>query len=242
LPAPGVGAAGAGGRMLDLHGYGAHILAGTWINVVCGLWALTLSVVLGILAALAKLSSTAWLRGIANVYTTIIRGVPDLLMMMMIFFGGQVLVNQIMLALGSEEYVDVNPFVAGVISIGFIYGAYMAETFRGAILAVPKGQLEAGYAYGMSGMQVFLRILLPQMIRHALPSFGNNWLVLLKTTALLSIVGLEDMVYRARQAGGSVHEPFTFLLTVAMIYLALTTVSIWALRLAEKRYSLGMVR
>jgi arginine/ornithine transport system permease protein len=228
--------------MLDLHGYGASILAGTWLNVACGLWALALSVVLGILAALAKLSSTAWLRGIANAYTTIIRGVPDLLMMMMIYFGGQVLVNQIMLALGSEEYVDVNPFVAGVISIGFIYGAYMAETFRGAILAVPKGQLEAGYAYGMSGMQVFLRILLPQMIRHALPSFGNNWLVLLKTTALLSIVGLEDMVRRARLAGGSTHEPFTFLLTVAMIYLALTTVSIWALRVAEKRYSLGMVR
>jgi arginine/ornithine transport system permease protein len=228
--------------MLDLHGYGASILAGTWINVACGLAALALSVVLGMLAALAKLSSQPWLRGIANVYTTIIRGVPDLLMMLMIYFGGQVLVNQIMLALGSEEYFDINAFIAGVISIGFIYGAYMAETFRGAILAVPKGQLEAGHAYGMSGGQVFGRILLPQMVRHALPSFGNNWLVLLKTTALLSIVGLEDMVRRARLAGGSTHEPFTFLLTVAAIYLALTTVSIWALRAAEKRYSLGAVR
>lgn len=228
--------------MLDLHGYGASILAGTWINIACGLAALVLSVILGILAALAKLSALPWLRGIAHVYTTIIRGVPDLLMMMIIFFGGQVLVNQIMAALGSDEYVDVNPFVSGVISIGFIYGAYMAETFRGAILAVPKGQLEAGHAYGMSGGQVFGRILFPQMVRHALPSFGNNWLVLLKTTALLSIVGLEDMVRRARLAGGSTHEPFTFILTVALIYLALTTISIWILRLAEKRYSLGTVR
>jgi arginine/ornithine transport system permease protein len=228
--------------MLDLQGYGASILAGTWINVACGLAALAVSVILGMLAALAKLSSQPWLRGVANVYTTIIRGVPDLLMMLMIYFGGQLLVNQIVLAFGSEEYVDVNPFVAGVISIGFIYGAYMAETFRGAILAVPRGQLEAGHAYGMSGIQVFVRILLPQMVRHALPSFGNNWLVLLKTTALLSIVGLEDMVRRARLAGGSTHEPFTFLLTVALIYLALTTVSIWALRVAEKRYSLGTVR
>ena len=228
--------------MLDLHGYGGSILAGTWINIACGLLALAVSVVLGILAALAKLSKQPWLRGIANAYTTVIRGVPDLLMMLLIYFGGQLLVNQIMLALGSEDYVDVNPFVAGVVSIGFIYGPYMTETFRGAILAVPRGQLEAGHAYGMSGMQVFGRILMPQMVRHALPSFGNNWLVLLKTTALLSIVGLEDMVRRARLAAGSTHEPFTFYLTVALIYLALTTISIWALRLAEKRYSVGTVR
>lgn len=228
--------------MLDLHGYGGAIIAGTWINVACGLLALAVSVALGILAALAKLSSQSWLRGIATAYTTLIRGVPDLLMMLLIYFGGQVLVNQILESLGSEDYVDVNPFVAGVISIGFIYGAYMTETFRGAILAVPKGQLEAGHAYGMSGMQVFVRILMPQMIRHALPSFGNNWLVLLKTTALLSIVGLEDMVRRARLAAGSTHEPFTFYLAVALIYLVLTTVSVWALRLAEKRYSVGTVR
>lgn len=228
--------------MLDLHGYGGSILAGTWINLACGLLALVVAVVLGMLAALAKLSSQPWLRGIATAYTTLIRGVPDLLMMLMIYFGGQVLVNQIMLALGSEDYVDVNPFVAGVISIGFIYGAYMTETFRGAILAVPRGQLEAGQAYGMSGMQVFGRILLPQMVRHALPSFGNNWLVLLKTTALLSIVGLEDMVRRARLAAGSTHEPFTFYLAVAIIYLVLTTLSVWALRVAEKRYSVGTVR
>ena len=228
--------------MLDLHGYGATIMGGVWLNVACGLSALAVAVLLGILAALAKLSPRSWLRGIANLYTTIIRGVPDLLMMMMIFFGGQMLVNQVMFALGSEEYIDVNPFIAGVISIGFIYGAYMAETFRGAILAVPKGQLEAGRAYGMSGGQVFGRILFPQMVRHALPGFGNNWLVLLKTTALLSIVGLEDMVRRARLAGGSTHEPFTFILTVALIYLALTTVSILIMRVAEKRYSLGTVR
>lgn len=228
--------------MLDLHGYGATILAGTWINIACGLLALALSVVLGLLAALAKLSRSRVLAGTATVYTTIIRGVPDLLMMLIIFFGGQVLVNQLMTALGSEDYVDVNPFLAGVVSIGFIYGAYMTETFRGAILAVPKGQLEAGHAYGLTGAQVFRRILLPQMVRHALPSFGNNWLVLLKTTALLSIVGLEDMVRRARLAAGATHEPFTFYLTIGLIYLALTTVSIIVLRAAERRYSVGTSR
>jgi arginine/ornithine transport system permease protein len=228
--------------MLDLHGYGASILAGTWINIACGLLALALSIVIGILGALAKLSRRRWLGAIAAVYTTVVRGVPDLLMMLIVFFGGQLLVNQLMLAFGSEDYVDIDPFTAGVLSIGFIYGAYMIETFRGAMLAVPRGQLDAAYAYGMRGGQVFRRVLLPQMIRHAIPSFGNNWLVLLKTTALLSIVGLEDMVRRARLAAGATHEPFTFYLTVALIYLALTTVSIWALRLAERRYSVGMVR
>lgn len=226
--------------MLDLHGYGGSILAGTWINIACGLLALAVSVVLGILAALAKLSRQPWLRGIANAYTTVIRGVPDLLMMLLIYFGGQLLVNQLMLALGSEDYVDVNPFVAGVISIGFIYGAYMTETFRGAILAVPRGQLEAGHAYGMSGMQVFGRILLPQMVRHALPSFGNNWLVLLKTTALLSVIGLADVLFMAGKAAGSTRMPFTFYLAAALIYLALTAVSTslldWAERRAERPY------
>jgi arginine/ornithine transport system permease protein len=228
--------------MLNLHGYGWSILDGTRINVACGLLALFLSVVIGLLAALAKLSGRAALMWAANVYTTVIRGVPDLVMMLLIFFGGQTLVNQIMFSLGSDEYIDINPFVAGVISISVIYGAYMTETFRGAILAVPRGQLEAGRAFGMRPGQVFWRILFPQMVRHALPSFGNNWLVLLKTTALLSIVGLEDMVRKARLAAGATHEPFTFYLAVALIYLVLTTLSIWALRWAETRYSVGTRR
>ena len=228
--------------MLDLKGYGASILDGTTINVACGLLALAVSVVIGIVMALAKLSRSGPLRGIATVYTTLIRGVPDLVMMLLVFYGGQTFVNQVMTWLGSDEYVDINPFVAGVISIGFIYGAYMTETFRGAMLAVPPGQMEAGYAFGMSRFHAFRRIMFPQMVRHALPSFGNNWLVLLKTTALLSVVGLEDMVRRARLAAGATHEPFTFYLTVALIYLALTTISVWALRAAEKRYSVGTTR
>ena len=225
-----------------LHGYFPAILHGLASTLSVAAVSLAVACVFGLAGAVAKLYGGRVLRGLAGIYTTLIRGVPDLLMMLLIYFGGQVLVNQLLEALGSEDYVDVNPFVAGVISIGFIYGAYMTETFRGAILAVPKGQLEAGHAYGMSGLQVFGRILMPQMIRHALPSFGNNWLVLLKTTALLSIVGLEDMVRRARLAAGSTHEPFTFYLAVALIYLVLTTISVWALRLAEKRYSAGMVR
>jgi len=228
--------------MLDLHGYGPSILDGVWVTVEAGLVSLVLAVVLGVLGALAKLSGSRPLVWIAEVYTILIRGIPDLILMLLIFFGGQVAVNNVMTWLGSDEYIDINPFVAGVLTIGFIYGAYMTETFRGAILAVPAGQLEAARAFGMSRWQVFWRILTPQMIRYALPSFGNNWLVLLKTTALLSVVGLDDMVRKAGLAAGATKQPFTFYMAVALIYLVLTTISVLLLGWAERRYNVGVRR
>ena len=118
----------------------------------------------------------------------------------------------------------------------------MAETFRGAILAVPRGQLEAGQAYGMSRFMIFRRILLPQMVRHAIPGFGNNWLVLMKTTALVSVIGLNDMVRMAGLAAGATREPFTFYLVVAFNYLVFTSVSIWILNTLNKKYSMGTTR
>lgn len=228
--------------MLDLHGYGPSILDGVWVTVEAGLVSLALAIVLGVLGALAKLSGSRALVWIAEIYTILIRGIPDLILMLLIFFGGQVAVNNVMTWLGSDEYIDINPFVAGVLTIGFIYGAYMTETFRGAILAVPAGQLEAARAFGMSRWQVFWRILTPQMIRYALPSFGNNWLVLLKTTALLSVVGLDDMVRKAGLAAGATKQPFTFYMAVALIYLVLTTISVLLLGWAERRYSVGVRR
>ncbi|WP_313432151.1 ABC transporter permease subunit, partial [Pseudomonas sp.] len=131
------------------------------------------------------------------------------------------------------------PFIAGVCTMGFIFGAYLSETFRGAFMAIPRGQAEAGAAYGMTGMQVFRRVLLPQMVRFALPGFTNNWLVLTKATALISLIGLQDMMFKAKSAADATHEPFTFFLTVAALYLTLTSVSLLILRLVEKRYSVG---
>jgi arginine/ornithine transport system permease protein len=228
--------------MLDLQGYGPAILEGTLLTVEAGLLSLAVAMVLGILGALAKIARSPIVRGIAGVYTTVIRGVPDLVLMLLIFFGGQMLVNQLALTVGYEDYIDINPFIAGVLTIGFIYGAYMTETFRGAILAVPAGQLEAGRAFGMRQGQVFTRILFPQMVRHAIPGFGNNWLVLLKTTALLSVIGLDDMVRKASLAAGATREPFTFYIAVALIYLALTTVSVLALGWLERRSNLAYRR
>jgi len=217
------------------------LLEGAGITLLVSIVAAAISVVLGLITAAAKLSGARVAVGIASVYTTVIRGVPDLVMMLLIYFGGQVTVNAIGAYFG-WDYIDINPFVAGTMTIGVIFGAYMGETFRGAFLAVPVGLLEAGYAYGMSRAQVFSRILLPQMMRHALPGIGNNWLVLMKSTALVAIIGLNEMVFRAGQAGGSTRQPFIFYLFVAFVFLAYTTVSIWGLRWAEKHYSAGVRR
>ena len=227
--------------MLDLHGYFPFILKGMVLTVEVALLSLLIAVLLGMLGALAKLSKSPVAKGIANLYTTIIRGVPDLVLMTIIFFGGQMLIND----LGDKfgwGYIDISPFIAGTMTIGFIFGAYMTETFRGGILAVSRGEIEAGYAFGMTTKQVFVRITLPAMVRHALPGFGNNWLVLAKTTALVSVIGLQDMVYNANVAGGSTRQPFTFFLVVALLFLLITGVSDLGLRWANRRYSVGVRR
>jgi arginine/ornithine transport system permease protein len=228
--------------LLDLKGYGFSLLEGMLLTIESALLSLALAMALGIIGALAKTSRSAVARGIASAYTTIIRGIPDLVLMLLVFFGGQTLINQLAPLLGYEDYIDVSAFAAGVGTIGFIYGAYMTETFRGAILAVPAGQLEAGQAFGMSRFQVFRRILLPQAVRHAIPGFGNNWLVLLKTTALLSVLGLDDMLRKANLAAGATREPFTFYFAVALIYLLLTAVSTVLLEWAERRSNLAYGR
>jgi His/Glu/Gln/Arg/opine family amino acid ABC transporter permease subunit len=217
------------------------LLEGAGITLLVSLVSALIAIVLGLITAVAKLSRSRVAVAAASVYTTLIRGVPDLVMMLLIYFGGQLTVNAIGLWMG-WDYIDINPFIAGTMTIGFIFGAYMGETFRGAILAVPVGLLEAGYAYGMSKRQVFSRILVPQMMRHALPGIGNNWLVLMKSTALVAVIGLNEMVFRAGQAGGSTRQPFIFYLFVAFVFLVFTTLSIWGLRWTEKKYSVGVRR
>jgi amine acid ABC transporter, permease protein, 3-TM region, His/Glu/Gln/Arg/opine family len=220
-----------------LHGYGSSILEGAWLTVNLALTSMALAIVLGLIGATLRLSPVKWLARSGEAYTTVIRGIPDLVLILLIFYGGQDLVNRIALALGSTDYIDINPFVAGVCTMGFIFGAYLSETFRGAFMAIPKGQIEAGLAYGMSNGQVFWRILVPQMVRFALPGFTNNWLVLTKSTALISVIGLQDMMFKAKSAADATHEPFTFFLAVAGLYLMLTSVSLLVLRFLGNHYS-----
>lgn len=219
--------------------YFPAILSGAWVTLRLAMLALLLALAAGLLGAAAKLSRVPALVWPATAYSTVFRGVPDLVMMLLVFYGGQLAVNELTDAMG-WEYFDLNPFVAGVLTIGVIFGAYFTETFRGAFLAVPAGQMEAGRAYGMSGLQVFRRILFPQMLRHALPGLGNNWLVLVKSTAIVSMIGLADMNFVADQAGRTTHKPFVFYMVVCLLYLLLTGFSSWVLHRLEQRYSVGV--
>ena len=230
--------------MFDLHGYGATIFEGARLTLSAAIVSAIIAVCLGIGAALLRLSPSRLASGAALTYTTVIRGIPDLVLMLLIFYGGQIGVNALVAhidvwieANGGEPigYLDIDPFIAGTITLGVIYGAYMSETFRGAILAVPHGQLEAARAFGMSGGQVFRRVLFPQAVRHALPGITNNWLVLLKSTALLSVIGLDDMLRKAQYAVGATKLPFTFYLFVAVLFLVFTSVSLLVLRTLEAR-------
>jgi arginine/ornithine transport system permease protein len=224
-----------------LYGYLPTILAGLKVTLSIAAVSLLIASAFGMIGAIAKLSSSRAFRLCADVYTTLIRGLPELVLMLLIFYGGQTLIN-----LASERmgwgYIDVDPFIAGTLTMGFVSGAYLTETFRGAILAIPRGQIEAGHAFGLTTAQVLRRITMPQMIRHALPGFTNNWLVMIKATALVSIIGLDDMVHRASLASASTRKPFTFYLAIAVIYLMITSISLLLLAVANRRYSYGVRR
>ena len=224
-----------------LYGYLPAILEGLWLTLRVSAVSLAIACVFGLIGAIAKLSSSRAARWSADVYTTLIRGLPELVLMLLIFYGGQIAVNKGVEALG-WEYIDIPAFLAGVVTIGFIFGAYLTETFRGAILAVPKGQSEAAHAFALRPAQVWRRIVLPQMVRHAIPGFANNWLIMLKASALVSLIGLDDMVHRAGLAAATTRAPFTFYMATAIIYLALTSISIFLLSRLEARYSLGVKR
>lgn len=222
-------------------GYGPQLLAGTWETIKLAVLSLIVAVIIGLIAASAKLSKNRLARFIAACYTTLIRGIPDLVLLLLIFFSIQIYLNELTDAL-SLPYIDIEPFSAGVLTLGFIYGAYFTETFRGAFMAIPTGQAEAALSYGFSRWQIFSRIQFPQMMRHAIPGLGNNWQVLLKATALVSLIGLNDLVKVAQNAGNVTFKVFLFIGITALIYLALTTVSNAVLYLLEKRYSVGVKR
>ncbi len=221
-----------------LKGFGPLLLEGSWMTVKLSILSLLLSVLLGLIGASAKLSSVKLLRIPAQLYTTLIRGVPDLVLMLLIFYSLQTWLTSFTEVLG-WDYIEIDPFAAGIITLGFIYGAYFTETFRGAILAVPRGQLEAATAYGLTRAQRFRLVIFPQMMRFALPGIGNNWMVILKATALVSIIGLADLVKAAQDAGKSTYQLFFFLLLAALIYLVITSASNYVLGWLERHYAAG---
>ena len=211
---------------------------GLMVTIALALVSLVLATLLGALGAAGRLGRSALGRRVVVVYTTIVRGVPDLVMILLVYFGGQRLVNVLAGAFGGGP-VDLSPFTAGVIAIGFIYGAYLTETFRGAFLAVPHTQIEAGAALGLHRWPLFYRVLLPQIVRAALPGYGNTWQVLVKSTAVVSVIGLADLVGYANDAGKTTREPFIFFVAVLGGYLFITWASTRVLALLERRAERG---
>lgn len=201
-------------------GFILQIILGTIITIKLALCALLFGLVIGLLGALLETIPQVWLRYLAASFIFIIRGLPELLVLFFIYFGTTVLLSSLL-----NHYVDVSAFAAGVIALGLIFGAYASQVFRGAFLAIERGQIEAGQAMGFSRWQIFSHIQLPQAWRHAIPGLGNLWLVLLKDTAIVSLIGLSDMMNQAKIAASTTHQPFTFYFIVAGIYLVITSLS-----------------
>lgn len=228
--------------MDEVIAYLPRIIDGTLVTIALALCSLVLGVALGLLGAWAKLSETPAARRLGGLYTTVIRGVPALVMMLLLYYGGQRLLNQLGDTTGLWGYLEIDHFTAGVFVVGFIMGAYYTETFRGAFLSIPHGQIEAAIACGMTRPTIFRRIIWPQLVRYALPGFTNNWLVHLKETALVSVIGLEELVRQSFIAGRSTRQLFTFMLVALVIYLILTMISEAGLRWLDRRYSAGVRR
>ncbi len=226
---------------IDLQGFGPALAAGALMTVQLALSALCLGLILGLLGALAKTSPYKPLQWLGGTYSTLVRGIPELLWVLLIYFGT---VNG-MRALGEMLGIpglELNAFAAGVIALGLCFGAYATEVFRGAILAIPRGHREAGLALGMSRSRILFKLILPQMWRIALPGLGNLFMILMKDTALVSVIGLEEIMRHSQIAVSVTKEAFVFYLVAAFMYLGLTILAMIGMHFLEKRAARGFVR
>jgi polar amino acid transport system permease protein/octopine/nopaline transport system permease protein/arginine/ornithine transport system permease protein len=213
-------------NLLALEARGLTLVWGLKVTLVVGVSSMALAILFGLISAWAKLSASRLLRVLADTYTTVIRGIPELVLLLLIYYGTPTLLQPIVRSWGFEDFrLDLDPLTAGTLTIGFIYGAFATEVFRGAFLAVPKGQVEAAVACGMRRGLIFRHILFPQMMRYALPGLGNVWMVLIKATALMSVIGTEELMRKADIAAGATRMPFTFFLAAAAMFLLITIVS-----------------
>lgn len=225
-----------------LYGWADEILQGLGMTLLVGVCALALAIGMGLLGSWAKLSHSAVARGLATLYTTVVRGVPELLLILIVYYGTPTAIQAVATHFGHDIRVDFNPFIAGVSTIGVIYGAFATEVFRGAFLSLDRGQVEAARAFGMSRSLAFRRVVLPQVWRFALPGLGNLWLVLVKATALISVIQLTELLRWSDIAARNTRQPFTFFFVAACLYLLITLVSQLALQRAEAWANRGIRR
>lgn len=207
------------------EGWGDELLRGALVTLQLAALSLGVGMVLGLLLAGARLARSRFLRWPALGYTLFIRGVPEFLVLLLVFFGSEGAINSLLASLGSSLTVEVPRFAAAVAGLALIFAAYTSDVFRGAYLAVPPGQMEAAEAIGMSPVQAFLRIRLPQLWRFAVPGLGNLWMVILKDSSLAAVLAVEELLRIARLAGETTRSPLLFLTVGGLLYLAMTVVS-----------------
>lgn len=214
-----------------MSGFASQFAGAFLITVGLALVSGVIGTCFGLLLAIAKTTHTSRIVGFITAYTTIVRGVPELVIILLIYFGGTALAGAI-----AGRYVEVSAFTAGIIALSVVFSGYATEVFRGAIAAIPAGQAEAAKSLGLSAWQRWLLVTAPQMWRLALPAYGNLWISLFKDTALVSIIGLTDVMRVAFVGAGSMRAPLTFYLAASALYLSLTTATLLSTRLAERRY------
>ncbi|MGL4321573.1 MAG: ABC transporter permease [Paracoccaceae bacterium] len=226
------------GSTLDLlalspPGWGATLLAGLWNSILIALGAYALGLTIGIAGAYGKLYGSPLTKDLLAIYTTVVRAVPELVLILILYFAVTDAVNQMVIALGGEGF-EISGVAAGIAVLGVVQGAYATEVLRGAIQAVPNGQVEAARAMGMPGMQIAKRIVLPLMLAFAIPGMSNLWLIVTKDTALLAVVGFAELTQATQQAATTTKAYFTFYLAAGCIYLLLSVISTMLFGRAEK--------
>ncbi|ACE93431.1 octopine ABC transporter permease protein OccQ 2 (plasmid) [Rhizobium phaseoli] len=221
-------------------GWGALLILAALMTLAVTATALAIGAVLGAIVAGAKLSGNPLLVSLGNVYTTVFRGVPELLIIYLIYFGGSSAVTSIGKAMGYEGFLGLPSFAAGALAVGIISGSYQAEVFRGAYLAIAKGELEAASAIGMHRGMRFRRIIIPQVLRFAIPGLGNVWQLSLKDSALISVTGLAELMRTSQVAAGSTRQYFLFFIAGGCLYLILTSLSDRIFNGAERRANRSM--
>ncbi|PIL19612.1 ABC transporter permease [Puniceibacterium antarcticum] len=225
---------------LDAPGWGGALLRGFLRSVELAAGGYALGIVIGVFGACAKLYGGRVARDLAEVYTMLIRAVPELVLMLLFYYVGTDLMNRLMQGMGYDGF-DVDGLLAGILVIGLVQGGYATEVIRGAIQAVPRGQIEAAQAFGMTPGKVLRRVTLPAMTPHALPGMANLWMIATKDTALLAVIGFSELTLVTRQAAAATRSYFLFFIAAGLLYLALTLVSNVILRLYERRARRGMV-
>jgi octopine/nopaline transport system permease protein len=223
-------------------GWGPALLDGAAMTLLVSSAGLAIGAALGSLVAWAKLSGARLAGAIGEGYAALFRGLPELLVVYFVYFGSSALLTAAAHLLGVEGFVGVPAFGAGALAVGVISGAYQAEVFRGAFLAVAKGELEAARAVGMGRWLMFRRIIAPQVLRYAIPGLGNLWQVALKDSSLISVTGLAELMRVSQLASGATHKPFTYYVAGGALYLALTAFSDRVFEFAEARATRGMRR